>query len=642
MWPLPISLELNPMRRSICYCEPNSALAGELNTWQFVFTPAVKLPKKTKLKFDLGSDGRDIDWETPSANLRKGSNVIYAKMGKGKPITATEVENPKSYVPQFEFTLTDDLPAGEEFTIFMGSPKMTKGSMVKDGNGAQMMTQRRRLFKLYTDPSGKGKYNGDPEVFSMDIRGNELANIRVVTPSIVGRNKRFDVAARFEDQFGNLTSLAPEDTMIELSYENLRENLKWRLFVPETGFLALPNLYFNEPGNYTIQLLNTKTGETFYSAPIKCFPEIDKAIFWGTLHGESERIDSTENIDGCVRYFRDEKAFNFYGVSPFESTEETPNDLWKQIVQTVNEYDDSERFTGFVGFQWQGVDKKEGLRTIVYAKDQKQILRKKDAKSNCLSKIYKSSNPKELISIPCFTMGKGMCYDFKSFDPQFERVVEIYNAWGSSECTAKEGNPFPIKSIGSKGVKETPEGSIQEALKNNCRFGFVAGGLDDRGAYAELYESDQEQYSPGQTAIISTDHNRSGLAAALYNRSCYATTGERIIVGFTLAGQPMGSELNAADKKGLMINRHIAGYVSGTTDLKSVEIICNGKTLKKFKPESYAFDFEYDDLTPLEKNVIKPKGKASPFAYYYLRATQKDGHMAWSSPIWVDVNKEQA
>ena len=45
------------------------------------------------------------------------------------------------------------------------------------------------------------------------------------------------------------------DTLVELSYENFRENLTWKLFVPETGFISLPNLYFNEAGIYTIRLL---------------------------------------------------------------------------------------------------------------------------------------------------------------------------------------------------------------------------------------------------------------------------------------------------------------------------------------------------------------------------------------------------
>jgi hypothetical protein len=41
-------------------------------------------------------------------------------------------------------------------------------------------------------------------------------------------------------------------------------------------------------------------------------------------------------------------------------------------------------------------------------------------------------------------------------------------------------------------------------------------------------------------------------------------------------------------------------------------------------------------MDSLEKVCIKPKDKKPPFVFYYIRATQEDGHMAWSSPIWVD------
>ena len=104
---------------------------------------------------------------------------------------------------------------------------------------------------------------------------------------------------RFEDCYGNLTNNAPEDTMIEFTHENLRDSLKWRLFLPETGFIALPNLYFNEPGIYSILLKNLKTKEEYRSGPIKCFPTETKNVFWGTLHGESERFDSGDNIENC-------------------------------------------------------------------------------------------------------------------------------------------------------------------------------------------------------------------------------------------------------------------------------------------------------------------------------------------------------
>lgn len=623
------------MRRSICYCEPNGASAGEINTWTFVYTPSISLPKGTRLRFDLASKGRDIDWEVPSANLKKGNNVIFARLENGKILQAKEVDNPESFTPFYDFLLTSELEAGSTFSIIVGDPSGNSKDK-KQGNRAQNNAQRRRTFLLSIDTVGKGHF-GDPEVFSMDVRGNRLSAIRVLTPSFVARNKRFDVIVRFEDEFGNLTNDAPEDTLIELSHEHLRENLKWKLFVPETGFIALPNLYFNEPGIYTIQLVNTKNKSVFRSPPIKCFSENNRHLFWGLIHGESERIDSTENIESCLRHFRDDKALNFFATSSFESQEETPNETWKNIVQNVTEFDENDRFSTFLSVQWIGESKEEGMRQLLFTKDNKQIVRRKDPKYTTLKKIYKSFTPKELISIPSFTMGKGLDFDFSNFNPEFERVVEIYNAWGSSECTKKEGNPKPILSRGKSGVQEAADGSIQKALQKNCRFGFVAGGLDDRGAYTDFFDSDQEQYSPGLTAIITPEHSRASLAEALYNRSCYATTGEHIILGLYVAGASMGSEISTANKQGLLINRHLSGYVAGTTDLKHVELIRNGKVIKTFTADGYSLDFTYDDMTPLEKVAFPSKDKAPPFVYYYLRVTQEDGHMAWSSPIWVDL-----
>ncbi len=624
------------MRRSVCYCEPHQAMAGECNTWKFIYNLSASLPKGTKLRFDMQTKGRSIDWEIPSVNLKQESNVIFIQLDNGKIIAGKESEVPDDYAPVFDFILPAKVETGSSITFVIGSLK--EGLEREGGNRTQTNSQRRRSFHLLIDPTGKNNFQ-EPEVFSLDIRGHELKTIRILTPSFVVRNKRFDVIVRFEDEFGNLTSQASDDTLIELSHEHLRENLSWKLFVPETGFISLPNLYFNEVGIYTIQLKNTKTGEIFRSPPVKCFPDNHKNLFWGLLHGESERIDSTENIENCLRHFRDDKSLNFFASSQFENSEETSNDIWKLVSQNMTEFDETDRFTTFLGFQWIGNPLEEGVRQIIYTKDQKTLLRKKDPKYSTLKKLYKNFSPKEIISIPCFTMGKGYEYNFKEFDPEFERVVEIYNAWGSSECLKKNGNLAPVGNSQKKGLQESGEGAIQKALMQNCRFGFVAGGLDDRGIYSSFYEDGQEQYPPGLTAIIAPEHSKNALADALYNRSCYATTGERIIVGFYLASYVMGKEISTADKPGLMVNRHLSGYVAGTTKLTRVEIIRNGKVIKTLTTEDYFLNFTYDDLMPIDSIVIDAKDGKPPFVYYYLRALQEDGHLAWSSPIWVDFVK---
>jgi len=628
------------MRRSICYCEPNLALAGEISTWKFCYTTAANLPKNTRLKFDLVTTGREIDWEVPSTNLKAKSNVIWAELPNKKTIAAKEITDPDSFAPSFEFVLPAEIKTGEMITIHMGNPEKSKQDDDKKGNRAQTHIQRRRPFYLYIDPKGKGDYR-DPEIFSLDVRGNALTYIRIIAPSIVSKNKRFDVIVRFEDHFGNLTNNAPENTLVEVSYEHLRENLNWKLFVPETGFINVPNLYFNEPGIYKLQLRNLQTGDKYYSAPIKCFADSDKSLYWGLLHGESERVDSGEHIEAALRHFRDEKNMQFFATSSFESVEETSNETWKLISNQVTEFNEDMRFTTLLGFQWLGDEPDEGLRHLVYAKDNKQILRKKDVKSSSLKKIYKSHNPKELLSIACFSMGKSSVTPFTQWDPDFERVVEIYNSWGCSECTTKEGNLRPITSDDKKGVFESEKGSIRRALNQNCRFGFVAGGLDDRGVYGDFYESGQVQYSPGLTAVFALEQTREAIFHALYNRACYATTGERMILSYSIANANIGSELSTKSKPGLLYNRHISGFAAGTTEITEITIIRNGQPLHVFHPKTAHFEFIFDDSEPLAKALLSSPDERPPFAYYYVRVVQADGHIAWGSPIWIDHSLTQ-
>lgn len=622
------------MPRSISYADPKTALAGESKTWKFIYTPGTNLPKGARLKFDISSKGRDFDWEIPQTNLRSKKNLIWLQTPGKKTLNAKEVFIPEKTLPQFEFVLPGEVKAGDPVTIFIGSPEKSE---IKKGNRAQTHTLRRRPFYLYIDPKGKGEYK-ETEIFHLDVRGNTLHSIRIIVPSIVTKNQRFDVIVRFEDEFGNLTGNAPENTLVEFSYEKLRENISWKLFVPETGFINLPNLYFNEPGIYRIQLKNLNTEEIFFSSPIKCFADNKSQLFWGLFHGESLLWDATENIESCLRYQRDEKAIQFFATSSFEDEHETSSDHWKAISSHISEFNEDDRFTTFLSFQWVGSPESEGMRQIVYLKDNKPLLRKKESKASHLKKIYKSHTPKDFISIPSFTMGSTTLFNFENFTPEYEKVVEIYNAWGSSECLKGEGNPRPITSKSKKGIKEKGEGSIRRALNQNHRFGFVAGGLDDRGVYSQLFDCNQTQYSPGLTAIISNGQTRDGLSQALSKRSCYATTGPRIIVGLQVAGEPMGSILNTRAKPGLFYNRHLTGYVVGTAPIKEILIIRNGTIYQTLNPKDDSFEFAHDDSELLDQVVLKPKGDSPPFVYYYMRVMQSDGHLAWASPIWVDLS----
>ncbi len=625
------------MRRSICLTQPQVVQAGETGLFKFSYTTSLPLSKGATLRFDMCTHGRSQDWMIPSTDLKRASNVIWATIGDGKPLAAKALNLPGRSSPLFEFILPQEMKIGQTIHFNIGSP--AKSDPKKNGNTCQSFVQRRKPFSLLVSPKGDGRYE-EPELFTLDVRGNKLENIRVITPSFASRGKRFDIIIRFEDRFGNLTGNAPEGTTFELSYEHLRENLKWKLFVPETGFVNLPNLYFNEEGIFRIQLKNLQTGEAFNSAPIKCFQDAPGHLFWGLLHGESDRVDSAESIETALRHFRDEQAINFFATSPFEAEEETPQELWRHIGAQVTEFNEDDRFITCLGLQWKGKSPAEGLRQILFAKDNKPLIRVADAKTSSLQRIYKAFSPKDLTSIPEFTMGGPAGWNFDGFNSQFERVVEIYNAWGSSECTKAQGNPRPITGSGKKAYAEYAKGSVISALNRGFRFGFVAGGLDDRGVFEPLFEANQTQYSPGLTAIIAKEHTRDSLLDALFNRNCYATTGARIVLGLSIAGEGLGKELSTKAKPGLAISRYITGFVAGTTGLKKVELIRSGEVLKTWTVKGSNLDFELDDCDDIADFSLKSEDEGKSFTYYYLRVLQEDKHMAWSSPIWIDFDQE--
>lgn len=615
------------MKRSICLVEPKYAIAGELGNWKFTYISPTAIPEKAQLKLSLGTRGKEEEWAPPETSLKRKKNILWAEIGK------TRVEAQQSVSDNLEIEYTFIVPqkvkAEEPIYFYLGAADQ---KTIEHGTRAPHFIQRKKIIHLYIDQKGKGQFK-ETETFYIDIRGNKLDNITTIAPSLIGKNDRFDVIVRFEDKYGNLTNRCSEETMIELSYTQLRENLNWKLFVPETGFLSLPNLYFNKPDIYNFELKNLKTGDSYTSPPMKCVEVIKDKIFWGNLHGESQRQNALENIESCLRFFRDDQSLDYFASSTPEFEEESTNAIWKSIGSHIAEFNEDERFVTFLGFSWYNNASNDGMRHILYAKDNKPLLRSKESKSNSILKVYHNFNPKELISIPTFTMGKGYSTNLLETNPDFERVAEIYNAWGSSECLEKEGNPKPITTTSRKGIKEAKEGSVRNALNQNVRLGFVAGGLDDRGIYGELYESDQVQYTPGMTAILSPNHSRDALFTALYNRHCYATTGEKIILVFNIANIQMGSEISLGKKPGLRFNRHIHGSVAGSDKIKEFTIFRNGKVFHQEKNKPAHFDFAIDDESLFEETALNNNGT---FIYYYLRIIQANGHMAWSSPIWID------
>jgi hypothetical protein len=209
--------------------------------------------------------------------------------------------------------------------------------------------------------------------------------------------------------------------------------------------------------------------------------------------------------------------------------------------------------------------------------------------------------------------------DWSFYNPELEPVMEIYSCWGQSENPSMER--------WDKGM--TPGAGAWEALRRGYRLGMIASSDNHVGMPGRSYPHDRQVHTPfpgGLAAVWAPELTRESIFDAIRARRCYGTTGARIILDFTVNGQPMGGEVEIEDESA---PRKIGIYARGTDAFTSVEILRNGDVIHTVSPQlrkaEDTISVEWEDNTPL---VIT--------AFYYVRLKQADGEMAWSSPVWVE------
>jgi hypothetical protein len=168
--------------------------------------------------------------------------------------------------------------------------------------------------------------------------------------------------------------------------------------------------------------------------------------------------------------------------------------------------------------------------------------------------------------------------------------------------------------------------------------GFTAGGDDHTGHPGDesIVPDGAVRHKAGLMAVWADSNCKEDIWNAMWNRRCYGTTGARIILSLNINDNPMGSILDAKENAEYKKIRSIKIEVCGTNLIKSIDIIRNNKDIYSYKPEKLDVIFEYQDTVPLEViNLPKTKFCKTPFTFYYIRITQTDKEMAWSSPIWI-------
>ncbi len=214
-------------------------------------------------------------------------------------------------------------------------------------------------------------------------------------------------------------------------------------------------------------------------------------------------------------------------------------------------------------------------------------------------------------------------------DNSLRPVVEIYSHHGQSE----QYSPQHILSYEFNRMRN-PEHRANTSVPGNyyVQNFWISGKKLGVIASSDEHSGQGGRRHGGITAVWSDELTRGGVFDAIKGRSCYATTGERILINFSIDKISMGN--CGIVKKGEKVR--IDCKVWGTETLLRIELLryrfgldAEFIPIASYSPRPETLDYSFQIEDEIQHNCM-----------YYMRVVQEPLEwpgMAWSSPIWLDV-----
>lgn len=506
-------------------------------------------------------------------------------------------------------------------TMRQGETLLLRWARVKVQNFPQWNWDNwRNTCQIYVDSLGDGDYRPIKQGYRYLplVTGEPLASIRVVAPSIAVRGREFRAKAIGIDYLGNPATPAHSGTVYaytEVPWEpagtaEMKQNYAE---IPVAGEVVA------EPGPPVVFVRTEDGMASGKSNPVKLVdtpPEYN--LYFGDTHAKTGMTDGLGTPDDYYKHARHGAGLDFAAIADHNWWEcsrvegpffdRMPDEVFDYIQEAGNRWNRPGEFATLIAIEEYGFEDARGHRNVYY----RDSGRKRVFRGARLQELWEFLEGEEAIVIPHHTII--WKHDLRQFNPKYERLVEVYSMHCSSEY---KGNPL---------CNKLQDGlSVQEILATGARLGIIASSDNHNGNPGHSPRPSRFTnlcYSGGLAAVYAPELTREAVYDALKDRRCYGTTGERILLWFELNGSMMGREIQGDGSP-----RRILVEALGTARVSRVEVIRNNRVVHSVRGTSEHTALEWEDTASLAGDV-----------YYYVRVTQVDGAMAWSSPIWVDTD----
>lgn len=452
--------------------------------------------------------------------------------------------------------------------------------------------------RVAVDLAGDGKYYAIQDNIECRIVPGPLHHFFVTVPSTRATGEDADVCVRAEDEWTNLST----GCNVEVVVSGLPGADKTPVRVKNgVGHVVLRA---TQPGVYRVTVEGE--GLTTRSNPMVVTENRpDYGVYWGDVHGHTQVSDGLgEDADYYYEYAQHAADLDVAATAEHGFHEEA------RIAS--KKHNKPGEFVTIWGFEWSETNPGRLDRNIYFRNEDVPVPKGWPSSIGdwwrTLEYLYGDNKNHDVIVGPHMFTYKTACKPwYETWNPTFERFVEIYSEHGMSEY---KGNPRMLA------AGDVEEGFFaQDGLKHGRRFGIIA--CSDTHDSHPGRGSNSLVCHGGITAFLSKDLTRQGIWDAWWNRRVYATTGERIYIDFRINGHVMGEEFTAADKPTI-------GYtVHGCDDNLEVFVVKNNQVIASKKTDDGSVTDSFtDDAYDAD-------------SYYYLRVVQRNGEWAWSSPVWV-------
>ena len=362
----------------------------------------------------------------------------------------------------------------------------------------------------------------------------------------------------------------------------------------------------------------------------------DYSVYFGDIHTHSGQVFDVCENKGCgmgtrednYRYAMGPGALDFYALSDHEyQIDPQKIDAYLDLADAFN---NDGRFVCLPSFEFtsrpyghRNVYFKGPGGTVVHSQGEWGQARAADpAKSVTPPALWSAlaQTGVPFITVPHHSSAACHPLTWEFFSPDYDRLIEVYSSWGSSEYYGDVPRGFSDR-------YRTLD--VRDALKRGLHFGLIASSDGHDGhpgnAQSPLVKHHHIFHfcGSGRAAVLASDLTRDAVFDALYARRCYATTGGPIVLNVTLNGALMGAELPllpAGSRPELRIT------CAGTNGIDHLRIVKNARVVCTVPCHG-----EWDAELEWEDAAFDPTVANS----YYVRVVQKDNESAWSSPIWV-------